>query len=53
MYVKAHYPEAPFNRLTFYLDSQSKSVIMNIAPAVESRVTDDWFAEDAEGRRYG
>jgi len=33
--------------------SQSKSVIMNIAPAVESRVTDDWFAEDAEGRRYG
>ncbi|KAJ7094516.1 aldehyde dehydrogenase [Mycena belliarum] len=33
--------------------SQSKSVIVNIAPAVESRQTDDWFAEDAEGRRYG
>ncbi|KAJ7752756.1 aldehyde dehydrogenase [Mycena maculata] len=33
--------------------SQSKSVIMNIAPAMESRLTDDWFAEDAEGRRYG
>ncbi|KAJ6628899.1 aldehyde dehydrogenase [Mycena sp. CBHHK59/15] len=33
--------------------SQSKSVIVNIAPAVESRQTDDWFAEDADGRRYG
>ncbi|KAJ6539610.1 aldehyde dehydrogenase [Mycena capillaripes] len=33
--------------------SQSKSTIVNIAPATESRKTDDWFAEDAEGRRYG
>ncbi|KAJ7780969.1 aldehyde dehydrogenase domain-containing protein [Mycena metata] len=33
--------------------SQSKSTIVNIAPASESRKTDDWFAEDAEGRRYG
>ncbi|KAJ7490312.1 aldehyde dehydrogenase [Mycena galericulata] len=33
--------------------SQSKSVIVNIARAAESRQTDDWFAEDAEGRRYG
>ncbi|KAJ7167472.1 aldehyde dehydrogenase [Mycena filopes] len=33
--------------------SQSKSTIINIAPASESRTTDDWFAEDVEGRRYG
>ncbi|KAJ7498657.1 aldehyde dehydrogenase [Mycena latifolia] len=33
--------------------SQSKSVIVNIAPAGESRQTDDWFAESAEDRRYG
>ncbi|KAJ6538548.1 Aldehyde/histidinol dehydrogenase [Mycena vulgaris] len=33
--------------------SQSKSVIVNIASSDESRQTDDWFAEDAEGRRYG
>ncbi|KAJ7248522.1 aldehyde dehydrogenase [Mycena rebaudengoi] len=33
--------------------SQSKSVIINTAPSVESRVTDDWFAEDADNRRYG
>ncbi|KAJ6490322.1 aldehyde dehydrogenase [Mycena vitilis] len=33
--------------------SQSKSTIINIAPPAESRETDDWFAEDAEGRRYG
>ncbi|KAJ7653484.1 aldehyde dehydrogenase [Mycena rosella] len=33
--------------------SQSKSVIVNIASTAESRQTDDWFAEDAEGRRYG
>ncbi|KAJ7639089.1 aldehyde dehydrogenase [Roridomyces roridus] len=33
--------------------SQSKSVVINIAPPVESRQTDDWFAEDTEERRYG
>ncbi|KAJ7180375.1 aldehyde dehydrogenase [Mycena crocata] len=33
--------------------SQSKSVVVNIAPPAESRQTDDWFAEEAEGRRYG
>ncbi|KAF7355549.1 Aldehyde dehydrogenase [Mycena sanguinolenta] len=33
--------------------SQSKSTIINIAPPVESRKADDWFAEDAEGKRYG
>ncbi|KAF9006524.1 aldehyde dehydrogenase domain-containing protein [Cyathus striatus] len=33
--------------------SQSKSTIINIATAEESREADDWFAEIAEGRRYG
>ncbi|KAJ6515610.1 aldehyde dehydrogenase [Mycena sanguinolenta] len=33
--------------------SQSKSTIINIAPPAESRKMDDWFAEDAEGKRYG
>ncbi|CAK5275451.1 unnamed protein product [Mycena citricolor] len=33
--------------------SQSKSVIVNIATAERTRETDDWFAEDVEGRRYG
>ncbi|KAJ7930034.1 aldehyde dehydrogenase [Mycena leptocephala] len=33
--------------------SQSKSTIVNIAPSTETRKTDDWFAEDTEGRRYG
>ncbi|EIM87936.1 aldehyde dehydrogenase [Stereum hirsutum FP-91666 SS1] len=33
--------------------SQSKSTIVNIAPPEESRVKDDWFAESAEGKRYG
>ncbi|KAF5358910.1 hypothetical protein D9758_004804 [Tetrapyrgos nigripes] len=33
--------------------SQSKSTIVNIAPVEESRQSDDWFAEVAEGRRYG
>lgn len=39
--------------LTLDPDSQSKSVIVNIASSTETRQTDDWFAEDAEGRRYG
>lgn len=33
--------------------SQSKSTIVNIASAAESRETDDWFAEGVEERRYG
>ncbi|KAF8195613.1 aldehyde dehydrogenase [Mycena galopus ATCC 62051] len=33
--------------------SQSKSTIINVAPPAESRKTDDWFAEDTEGKRYG
>lgn len=34
-------------------DSQSKSTIVNIATAEETRINDDWFAEDAAGKRYG
>lgn len=34
-------------------DSQSKSTIVNIASAEETRQSDDWFAEVSEGRRYG
>ncbi|KAF7332275.1 Aldehyde dehydrogenase [Mycena kentingensis (nom. inval.)] len=33
--------------------SQSKSTIVNIASAEETRKADDWFAEDTEERRYG
>ncbi|KAK7060422.1 hypothetical protein VNI00_001187 [Paramarasmius palmivorus] len=33
--------------------SQSKSTIVNIASAEDTRQTDDWFAESAEGKRYG
>ncbi|TFK43675.1 aldehyde dehydrogenase [Crucibulum laeve] len=33
--------------------SQSKSTIVNIATAEETRQTDDWFADNANGRRYG
>ncbi|OJA19329.1 hypothetical protein AZE42_00456 [Rhizopogon vesiculosus] len=33
--------------------SQSKSVIVNVAPPDESRQTDDWFADSVEQRRYG
>ncbi|KIM91142.1 hypothetical protein PILCRDRAFT_94698 [Piloderma croceum F 1598] len=33
--------------------SQSKSTIVNIATADETRQTDDWFAETGEARRYG
>lgn len=35
------------------VDSQSKSTIVNIAPPEESRVTDDWFADTTEEKRYG
>ncbi|KAG9317385.1 Aldehyde/histidinol dehydrogenase [Chiua virens] len=33
--------------------TQSKSVILNTATAEESRVTDDWFANDSDVKRYG
>ncbi|KAF5393150.1 hypothetical protein D9757_001326 [Collybiopsis confluens] len=33
--------------------SQSKSTIVNIASSEETNMTDDWFSEDSEGRRYG
>jgi acyl-CoA reductase-like NAD-dependent aldehyde dehydrogenase len=33
--------------------TQSKSTIVNIAPAEENRKNDDWFAETDEVRRYG
>ncbi|KAG8218564.1 aldehyde dehydrogenase domain-containing protein [Butyriboletus roseoflavus] len=33
--------------------SQSKSVILNTATAEESRVTDDWFADSGDVKRYG
>jgi len=35
------------------LDTQSKSTIVNIASAEETRKNDDWFAETDEARRYG
>lgn len=34
-------------------DSQSKSTIVNIATAEETRQMDDWYAENTDGRRYG
>lgn len=34
-------------------DSQSKSTIVNIASAETTRITDDWFSEEPEGKRYG
>ena len=37
----------------FFLDSQSKSTIVNIASPEETRQTDDWFSDVVEGRRYG
>ena len=38
----------------FYTDSQSKSTIVNISTAEESRKRDDWFAEGAAAaKRYG
>ncbi|KAF8467109.1 aldehyde dehydrogenase [Russula ochroleuca] len=33
--------------------SQSKSTIVNIAPAKETREHDDWFGDEAENKRYG
>ncbi|KAF9226666.1 aldehyde dehydrogenase [Gyrodon lividus] len=33
--------------------SQSKSVIVNTATAQESRVSDDWFADSGDTKRYG
>ncbi|KAF7301913.1 Aldehyde dehydrogenase [Mycena indigotica] len=42
-----------FESCKFFRNSQSKSTIVNIAQASEARVTDDWFAEDTEERRYG
>ncbi len=34
-------------------DTQSKSTIINIATAKETREVQDWFAYDGESRRYG
>ncbi|KAJ7693759.1 aldehyde dehydrogenase [Mycena olivaceomarginata] len=34
-------------------ESCNKSTIINVAPPAESRTADDWFAEEAEGKRYG
>jgi hypothetical protein len=34
-------------------DSQSKSTIVNIASANETREHDDWFGDEAENKRYG
>ncbi|KAI5118774.1 hypothetical protein M0805_005655 [Coniferiporia weirii] len=33
--------------------SQSKSVVVNIASAEESRISGDWFSEEGEAKRYG
>ncbi|KAL0573117.1 hypothetical protein V5O48_008839 [Marasmius crinis-equi] len=33
--------------------SQSKSTIVNVASAEDTRQSDDWFAESSEARRYG
>ncbi|KAF9054976.1 aldehyde dehydrogenase [Hymenopellis radicata] len=33
--------------------SQSKSTIVNVAPAETTRTVDDWFADDGEDKRYG
>jgi len=33
--------------------TQSKSTIVNIATAEETRQNDDWFGDDADGKRYG
>ena len=37
----------------FATDTQSKSTIVNIATAEETRKSDDWFADTEEVRRYG
>ena len=39
--------------LIFFLDSQSKSTIVNIASPEETRQADDWFSDVVESRRYG
>lgn len=39
--------------LAFATDTQSKSTIVNIATAEETRKSDDWFADTEEVRRYG
>lgn len=39
--------------LTAATDTQSKSTIVNIARAEDTQITDDWFAEEVEGQRYG
>ncbi|KAJ3553034.1 hypothetical protein NM688_g3834 [Phlebia brevispora] len=36
-----------------YADSQTKSTIVNIATAEDTRENQDWFALDGEDRRYG
>jgi hypothetical protein len=38
---------------TRHTDSQSKSTIVNIAPAKETLEHDDWFGDEAENKRYG
>ena len=42
-----------FRDRTRYADSQSKSTIVNIAPAKETREHDDWFGDEADNKRYG
>ena len=39
--------------VTLLEDTQSKSVIVNIASNEESRATGDWFAEEGNSKRYG
>ena len=36
-----------------YTDSQSKSTIVNITSAEETREHDDWFGDEIETKRYG
>lgn len=36
-----------------YVDTQSKSTIINIASTDETRNSDDWFGESIEAKRYG
>ena len=36
-----------------YADSQSKSTIVNITSAEETREHDDWFGDEIETKRYG
>ena len=41
------------DHLSSYTDSQSKSTIVNISDPEVTRTADDWFAENAEDKRYG